>query len=324
MADMASIGAQLDLPSLASPPANPLLVAARWTGGFVVHKPLGAFGAVILIVTLLTAALAPEIARYPFDQVHLSDLLSAPSAKYFFGTDENGRDVFSRIVYGSQVTVTVGFGAVLLTAVLSSAIGIASGYFGGKLDLLLQRVVDIWMSFPALFLLLTVVAIFGTSGGGILGIGRGPSFGPNVRGMTIIVSLGLILSAGASRVIRSAVLTVRGSQYMEAGRVLGAGDLHLMLRYVLPNVFPVIIVLSTLQLGVSVLAEATISFLGFGIPPPFPTWGQMLAGRARDLGPDHPWLVIFPGLAIFLAVYGFNMLGDALRDVLDPRMRGTH
>ncbi len=320
---MASIGARLDLQSLAARPANPLLTAIHWTGGFIIHKPLGAFGGLILIVTILTALFAPEIARYPYDQVHLSDILVAPSTHYFFGTDENGRDIFSRVVWGAQVTVTVGLGSVLLTALLSSAIGIGSGYFGGKLDITAQRIVDIWMAFPPLFLLLTVVAIFGTNGGGILGIGRGPNIGPSIRGMAIIVSLGLILSAGASRIIRSSVLTVTASQYMEAGKVLGASDLRLMWRYVLPNVFPIIIVLSTLQLGVAVLAEATISFLGFGIPPPFPTWGQMLSGRARDLGPGHPWIVIFPGLAIFLAVYGFNMLGDALRDVLDPRMRGS-
>jgi peptide/nickel transport system permease protein len=302
------------------PPQTGIL---RVAGRFCLQKPLGAFGAAILLITVGLALFAPEIARYPYDQVHLSDLLQAPSAAHFFGTDENGRDMFSRIVYGAQITVIVGFGSVLLTALLATTIGVVSAYTGGVVDLVVQRIVDVWMSFPALFLLLTVVAVLGTGGGGFFGLGRGPHVGPSIRGMTIIISLGLILAGGASRVIRSAVLTVKANQYVEAARVLGASDARIILRYIIPNVFPVIIVLSTVQLGVAVLAEATISFLGFGIPPPFPTWGQMLSGRARELGPEHPWLVLFPGLAIFLAVYGFNMLGDALRDVLDPRMRGA-
>jgi peptide/nickel transport system permease protein len=307
----------------ASRRSRPFSGGLRLIGRFCLQKPLGAFGAAILLITVALALFAPEIARYPYDQVHLSDLLQPPSAAHFFGTDENGRDMFSRIVFGAQVTVIVGFGSVLLTALLATTIGVVSAYAGGVVDLIVQRVVDVWMSFPALFLLLTVVAVLGTGGGGFFGLGRGPHLGPSIRGVTIIVSLGLILAGGASRVIRSSVLTVKANQYIEAARVLGSSDTRIVLRYILPNVFPVIIVLSTVQLGVAVLAEATISFLGFGIPPPFPTWGQMLSGRARELGPEHPWLVLFPGLAIFLAVYGFNMLGDALRDVLDPRMRGA-
>lgn len=313
----------LGLPWLAHRLTSPLLTVLRSVRWLIVRKPLGAFGAFIMVAVIVLALFAPAIARYPYDQVHLADTLKPPSGKYFFGTDENGRDIFSRIVYGAQVTVIVGFGSVFLTALLSTVVGVISGYFGGKLDLVVQRAVDVWMSFPALFLLLTIAAILGVGGGGVFGIGRGPDFGPQIRGMTIILALALILSGGASRVIRSAVVSIKGSQFIEAAHVLGASDSHIILRHVLPNVFPVIIILSTLQLGVAVLAEATISFLGFGIPPPFPTWGQMLSGRARELGPQHPWLILFPGLAIFLTVYGFNMLGDALRDILDPRLRGA-
>jgi peptide/nickel transport system permease protein len=232
------------------------------------------------------------------------------------------------------VTVLVGLGTVILTAVLSGLIGIVSGYFGGTVDMVVQRFVDIWQSFPAIFLLLTLVTILGTAGDGFFGLGRGPDVGPDPQGgdwiwhaiprtSVIVLALGLILAGGASRVIRSAVLSVKANPYIEAARTVGAGDWRIIMRHILPNVFPVIIILSSLQLGVAVLAEATISFLGLGIPPPFPTWGQMLGGQARLLGVKHPYLVLVPGLAIFIAVYAFNMLGDALRDVLDPRLRGS-
>jgi peptide/nickel transport system permease protein len=297
--------------------------ALRSVTHFLRAKPLGALGAGIVVLTLLAAFLAPVIAPYAYDKVNFSDLLQAPSREHWFGTDENGRDIFSRILYGAQVTVIVGFGSVLLTGLLSTIIGVFSGYFGGRTDMIIQRLVDIWMSFPAIFLLLTIVAVLGSGGGGLFGIGRGPTFGPEIRGIVTIIALGVILAGGASRVVRSSVLTVKANAYIEAAHALGSGNTRIIFRHILPNIVPVIIVLSTLYLGTAVLAEATISFLGFGIPPPFPTWGQMLAGRARELGPDHPWLVVFPGAAIFLAVYGFNMLGDALRDVLDPRLRGS-
>jgi peptide/nickel transport system permease protein len=303
--------------------AFPLLSMGRGLWRFAVRKPLGAFGALIVLAVIVIAIIAPAVAPYSYEQVYLGDALKGPSLDHFFGTDENGRDVFSRILYGAQVTVIVGFGSVALTALVATAVGVVSGYFGGRLDMLVQRAVDVWMSFPALFLLLTVAAILGTGGGGILGLGRGPDWGPDVKGMPIILALGLILSGGTSRVIRSAVLSIKAQPFVEAAQVLGARHLHIIVRYVLPNVAPLIIVLATLQLGVAVLAESTISFLGFGVPPPFPTWGQMLSGRARELGPNYPWLVLAPGGAIFITVYGFNMLGDALRDILDPRLRGV-
>jgi peptide/nickel transport system permease protein len=303
----------------ASQRARPVRAVTR----FLRTKPLGAVGAAIVTLILLCAVLAPAVAPYAYDKVNFSSLLQSPNGKHLFGTDENGRDTFSRILYGSQVTVIVGFGSVLLTGLLSTLIGVVSGYFGGRTDMIVQRFVDVWMSFPAIFLLLTLVAVLGSGGGGLFGIGRGPDFGPEIRGIVTIIALGVILAGGASRVVRSAVLGVKANAYIEAAHAIGSGNLRIIFQHILPNIFPVIIVLSTLYLGAAVLAEATISFLGFGIPPPFPTWGQMLAGRARELGPNHPWLVIFPGVAIFLAVYGFNMLGDALRDVLDPRLRGS-
>jgi len=300
----------------------PVGVALRGLWRFIVRKPLGAFGALVLLIVVVMAVFAPWIAPYPYDELHLADVLEGPSLKYFFGTDENGRDVFSRVVYGAQITAVVGLGSVALSAIIAGVVGIVSGYFGGRIDTIIQRAVDIWMSFPPLYLLLTFAAILGTAGGGILGIGRGPDWGPNIKGMSLIITLGVILAGGTSRVVRSAVLAIKAQPFVDSALVMGAGPLYIMWRYILPNVLPVIIILATVQLGVAVLAEATVSFLGFGIPPPFPSWGQMLAGRARQLGPHYPWIVLAPGAAIFLTVYAFNMLGDALRDLLDPRLRG--
>jgi len=310
---------------------------SRWLWGIAVftrRKPLGAFGAVILILTLLVAVLSPEIARFPYTEPHFSDSLSDPTSKYWFGTDNLGRDFFSRMVIGTQITVLAGLGTVLLAAVLSLIVGGISGYLGGRVDMISQRLVDVWVALPPIFLLLTFVAVLGREGGGFLGLGRGPEVGLDprrgdwiwytfFRSTVVIVSLGLIFAGYGSRVIRGAVLAIKANVYIEAARALGASDTRIMLRYILPNIMPVVIILATLNLGTAVLAEATISFLGFGIQAPFPTWGQMLAVDGRVNGPEQQYLMIVPGAAIFICVYGFNMLGDALRDVLDPRLRGS-
>ncbi|MCC7362910.1 MAG: ABC transporter permease [Dehalococcoidia bacterium] len=300
---------------------------------FARRKPLGAFGAFILVAVVLCGAFSPWIAGDP-EQATLSDALAGPSADHWFGADHNGRDIFDRIVFGCQVTALVGLGTVVLVTILSLLVGVTSGYFGGKFDFLVQRLVDVWLSFPAIFLILTMVAVLKTtSSGGFFGLGRGPDFGPNPangewfwytfpRTTIVILALGLVLAGGASRVVRSATLATRANPYVDAAVVVGASNLRIITHHILPNIMPTVIVLATLQLGTAILAEATISYLGVGITN-FPTWGQMLAGRTRDLAENHMHLAIFPGLAIFLAVFGFNMLGDALRDVLDPRMRGA-
>lgn len=306
-------------------------------------KPLGAFGALVLLITVVVALFAPLIvgllpAEFPAgkaEYVHsfLRDTLHAPSGTYLLGTDPTGRDMLTRLIYGAEITVLVGFGTIILTALVSTTIGVVSGYFGGKTDLIIQRIIDTWIAFPPIFLLVTIVAVFGSGGDGFLGLGRGPDFGPQAeagdrwlweafpRTTVIILSLSLILAGSASRVVRGAVLGVKSQQYVEAARAMGAGDIRIMRSHILPNIMPVVIVLASIYLGVAVLAEATISFLGLGIPPPFPTWGQMLSGLARIVGPSSWWVAVFPGAAIFLAVYGFNMMGDALRDILDPRLR---
>ena len=309
----------------------------RWWSGmlrFTRQKPLGAFGGFLLLLVIVVAVFSPWIAPQDHAKASLGDSLQAPSWTYPLGTDHNGRDILSRIIYGTQVTALVGIGTVVLVAVLSLLVGVSSGYFGGKLDIVFQRFVDIWLSFPAIFLLLTLVAILQSgSGGGFFGLGRGPELGPSPTGgpwiwntfprtTIVILSLGLVLAGGASRVVRGAVLGVKANPYIEAATVLGAGNGRVIRSHILPNIMPTVIVLASLQLGTAILAEATISFLGIGVTN-FPTWGQMLSGRTRDLAASHLHLAISPGLAIFLAVFGFNMLGDALRDVLDPRLRGS-
>lgn len=270
---------------------------------FVRRKPLGAVGAMIILVMLCMALFAPLLATQSYDQQVLGDRLQDPSRDHVMGTDNLGRDIYSRIVYGARISIRVGFGAVLIATSLAAVIGITSGFYGGKLDLLFQRFIDVWIALPGLVALIFFVSVFGQS----------------INKLTIL--LGIFGAAGSSRVIRGAVLSVRHSTYVESARVVGSNDFRIMRTYIFPNVLHVIVVGSTVAVGGFVLAEASLAFLGLGVPPPYPTWGSMLNVSREFL--DFPWLAIFPGLALTLTVFGFNVLGDALRDFLDPRMRGT-
>jgi peptide/nickel transport system permease protein len=254
---------------------------------------------------MLCAIFAHWIAPYPYDETNVRQRLKPPGAQFYLGTDNLGRDVFSRIVYGARISVTVGFGAVTLSLLLATILGVTSGYFGGKVDVLIQRVVDAAMAFPPLVILLSLMAVLGP---GLL---------------NIILVLGIIPSANRSRIIRSATLSAKENQYVEAARAVGASHLRIILCYILPNVMAPIIIVATNALGAVILIEATLSFLGFGVPPPYPSWGEMLSGSGRSYMYKAPWMAIWPGVAISLAVFGFNMLGDALRDLLDPRLRGS-
>jgi len=285
-----------------SPNRNAAALAALWR--FCRHKPLGALGGFIVLGLLIMAVFAPWIAPYQYDQTIPGARMKAPGAQFWMGTDNLGRDVYSRVVYGAAVSVTVGFGAVLLANVLATVIGITSGYFGGAYDICVQRVVDAWQSFPFLVVILSLMAVLG----------------PGM--LNLILALGVLGAAAGSRVIRGTTISVMQNTYVEAARALGAGHPRIMLRYVLPNVAATIIVLATIGLGAAILAESALSFLGFGVPPPYPSWGAMLSGSGRSFMYRAPWMAIWPGAAISLAVFGFNMLGDALRDVLDPRLRG--
>ena len=280
-------------------------VSAAAVGRFCRRKPLGAAGGLIVVGLVLLALFADRIAPYDFDETIAGARMRPPSARFWMGTDNLGRDVWTRVVFGARVSMTVGFGAVLLGTALATLIGVTSGYVAGGYDTVAQRVVDAWQSFPFLIIVLSLMAV--------LGPGR----------LNVILALGVAGAAGASRVIRSATVAVIGNPYVEGARALGCGHLRILARHVLPNVAAPIIILATIGLGSAILAESALSFLGFGVPPPYPSWGGMLSGSGRSYMYQAPWMALWPGAAISLAVYGFNMLGDALRDVLDPRLRGT-
>lgn len=273
--------------------------------GFCRQKPLGALCGFLVVLMIVLALGADWIAPYPYGETITGANLKPPSGTYLMGTDNLGRDVFSRVVYGARVSITVGFGAVLLSNVLAAVIGVTSGYLGGKYDMVVQRVVDAWQSFPFLVVILSIMAVLG----------------PGL--FNVILALGVLGSAGASRIVRGATIAVSQNQYVEAARALGAGHVRVMALYILPNVMATLIVIATIGLGAFILAESALSFLGFGVPPPYPSWGAMLSGASRSLLYRAPWMAIWPGAAISLAVFGFNMLGDALRDVLDPQQRGA-
>ena len=293
------------------PAADRLTRSWRWPDlprivlRFVRRKPLGAIGGVIVLTLLVMAVFADRIAPYEYDQSIRGARSRPPSAQFWMGTDNLSRDVWSRVVYGARISITVGFATVGLATLIATAVGVSSAYLGGGYDILIQRVVDAWMSFPALVVVLSLMA----------------ALGPGIP--NLILALSIIGAANASRVIRGATLSVMANPYVEAARALGAGHLRIMLRYILPNVAATVIILATIGLGVAILAESALSFLGFGVPPPHPSWGGMLSGSGRTYMYQAPWIAVWPGAAISTAVFGFNMLGDALRDVLDPRLRGS-
>ncbi len=272
---------------------------------FCRKKPLGAAGGLLMLLMVITALLANVLATHDpitTDAVHT---LARPSGQFWLGTDHLGRDIYSRIVYGARVSLIVGLGSTLLGSVLGGIIGLLSGYLGGKTDLVTQRVMDILQGLPLLVLALVMSA----------------SLGPSIQNVILAISIPIIPRAG--RVIRSSVLSIREMQYIEAARGLGIGHLRIAFRHVLPNTIGPFIVLTTAQLGSAILVEAALSFLGVGVPEPYPSWGRMLSVSAAEYAQKAPWLVLFPGIAISLAVFGSNLLGDALRDTLDPRLRGA-
>jgi peptide/nickel transport system permease protein len=295
------MSAVLPVMAAAAPRRKPRGMVAR----LFREKPLGAAGGVLLVLMLLAAVFADVLAPYGFNQISLRERLADPSWKHWFGTDNLGRDVLTRCLYGARLSVIIGCSAALLATVISAAIGIVSGYVGGKLDLAIQRFVDAWMSFPDLVILIVVVSVLGP-------------------GMTqTIFTLGLLLGIGGSRIVRSAVVSVRENMYVHAAQSLGASSWRILARHILPNVMPPLIVLFTTRVGTVILAESGLAFLGLGVPPPAPTWGGMLSGAGRNYMFDQPWLAIAPGLCLTLVVYATNVFGDALRDLLDPRMRGS-
>jgi peptide/nickel transport system permease protein len=270
---------------------------------FVRRRPLGAIGAFIVIVMAILAATAGWIAPYNPVENDYAAMLSAPSAAHWLGTDAFGRDVLSRIIYGSRTALMVGLGASLIGATLGSLIGVASAYFGGRVDLVVQRVMDVFFAFPVIILALAVVAILGTGAG------------------NVILAIATPMVPRCARVVRSSALAVREMPYVDAARASGFLHSRIILRHMLPNVMAPILIMATAFLGEAILLEASLSFIGLGVQEPTAAWGLMLRGAAVEFAETAPWMAIFPGLAISLAVFGFNLFGDSLRDALDPRLR---
>jgi len=268
------------------------------------EKPLGTVGGVIVLTMLLVGILADVIAPYGSNQIHLEARLAAPSAEHILGTDNLGRDMLSRIIYGARVSMYVSLGASAIGVSIATTIGMVSGFLGGKADLLIQRGVDAVMCFPPLFIILTVMAILG----------------PGL--IQVIVVLGVLYGIARSRVVRSAAIGIKENIYVEAARAIGATSGRIITQHILPNILAPIIILFTVNMGAAILAEASLSFLGFGIPPPLPSWGAMLSESGRKYMTSAPWMALWPGVALAIVVYGINMLGDAMRDILDPRLRG--
>ena len=277
----------------------------RPISNFVTRKPLGAFGAIIIIVMALMAVVGPQMTAWDPLEWNLRDKLLGPTADHWLGTDEMGRDLWSRMMSGARISLLVGFASVAFGSGAGGIIGVISGWYGGKVDNSIQRVMDALMSIPTLILAMAITAALGT----------------NLA--NIIIAIGIVQIPRANRVVRSQVLAVKESQYVDSARSIGAGNLRIMVQHIAPQCVAPWLIIATGALGIAILTEASLSFLGLGVPQPEPSWGGMLTGPVRDYFVINPWLAIWPGLALSLAVYGFNLFGDAIRDVLDPRLRGT-
>ena len=271
----------------------------------VKEKPLGTVGLVIVLVLLVAGIFSDWLAPYGFNEIILRHRLDGPSAEHLLGCDNLGRDLLSRVIYGARISMIVCLSGSSIATVVSFLVGGISGFLGGKYDMVVQRFVDAWMCFPGLVLYLIIMSILG----------------PGLLQVILVlgVSGGL---GGGSRVSRSAVIRIKEDVYFEAARAIGVPTSRILLRHVFPNILPVLIIGFSAGLGGFILAEASLSFLGFGIPPPEPSWGGMLAGQGRTYMLQAPWMALWPGLALSIVVYGVNMLGDAVRDLFDPRLRG--
>lgn len=270
----------------------------------VKEKPLGSIGGIITLVFLLVAIFADLLAPYGFNDTHSLDSLQGPSIQYIMGTDNLGRDVLSRVIYGARISVIIGLAATTLSVLVSIGIGILCGFLGGIFDIVVQRFVDAWMGFPSLVVLIILVSLTG----------------PGLWQVTVV--LGLQFGIGGTRVVRGAVMGIKENVYVDAAVAIGCPTWRLLARHILPNIMAPIIILFTTRVPAVIMTEASLSFLGFGIPPPQPSWGGMLSGSGRKYMFLAPWMAIWPGLALAFVVYGINMFGDAVRDLLDPRLRG--
>ena len=270
----------------------------------VKEKPLGVAGGVIVLILLFCGIFAGLLAPYEMAEIHLFDRLAAPSATYLLGADQLGRDILSRLIYGARVSVIIGLAATIITVVVATIIGVPSGFLGGKYDIVVQRLVDAWLAFPGLLILLTVMSI----------VGRGV--------LQIIIVMGIFGGIGTSRLLRSAVIGIKENDYFLAARAIGSPTRRTMMRHIMPNIMPIMIIIFSTSIGGMILAEAGLSFLGFGLPPGDASWGGMLSHEGRKYMEMKPELALWPGLCLSVVVFGTNMFGDAMRDLLDPRLRG--
>ena len=270
----------------------------------VKEKPLSIVAGVVILLLILVAIFADVLAPYPHDEVNIVDRMQAPSNRYLLGTDQLGRDLLSRLVFGARISLTVGLAATTVNVVVAVLVGGISGFFGGRLDLAMQRFVDAWMAFPGLLLLLTIMSLVG-------------------RGLPqIIVVLGVTGGIGGSRVVRGAVIGVKENAYFQAAEAIGGTRWRTLIHHVLPNIAAPVIIIFTINVGGVIISEAALSFLGFGLPISVPSWGGMLSREGREFMEVAPRLALWPGLCLTVVVYCLNMFGDAVRDLLDPRLRG--
>lgn len=282
-----------------------ILKPLDWVRVLARRKPLGFVGFLILLVVALAAAFAPLVAPYGYAEVSLTNRLQPPGGAHLFGTDNLGRDILSRVIWGARISLGISLGAMIIAKSLATVIAMFSAYYGGWFDKIMQRFVDVWIALPTLIILITLLGVLGANP------------------ISLIIVIGLANAPQSSRLVRSVVLSVREEPYIEAARSLGMRDSRIMLLHVLPNIMHIIIYSASVTLGSVILIVASLGFLGYGVPPPHPDLGAMLSGDGLTYMRRMPWMALWPGLVITLVVFAFNVFGDALRDLLDPRMRGA-
>ncbi len=298
---MSAVPAQPEIVRQVARRRHPALVFAR-------QQPLGLAGLLVIVLMVLAALLARWVAPHDPLTVDYAGLLAAPSAEHWLGTDNFGRDVLSRIIYGARTALSIGFLASILGSTLGAIVGVASAYFGGRIDMVVQRLMDVVLSFPIIVLALAVVAILGKNV--VLGVD-----------WNLVLAIGLPMVPKVARVVRASALAVREMPYIDAARTAGFSHTRIIFRHIVPNVTAPYLIMLTAFVGQAILLEASLSFLGLGATEPTPAWGLMLSGSAIDFYQQAPWMIVFPGLAISLAVFAFNLFGDSLRDWLDPKLR---
>ncbi|MDP2948568.1 MAG: ABC transporter permease [Chloroflexota bacterium] len=271
---------------------------------FIRRKPLGGVGLIVVLLIVAMAVVPGVFATHDPLDADFDAVLKGPRSVHWLGTDNLGRDMYSRIVWGSRVAIIVSFGAIAVGTTIGLVAGVVSGYFGRWVDVAMQRLIEIMLAFPALILALALMAVFGA------GLDK------------VVIALTVVYAPRTARVMRGATLQVKAMMYVDAARAIGASHARIMFRHLLPNVMASYLIVASTLLGAAILTEASLSFLGLGVPPPAPSWGQMLSGNAQEIALTAPWTAIFPGLAIVVLVFAFNAVGDALRDVWDPKLRG--